>query len=133
MSVEQEQVQVQIPLSTVIRNRRKRGAPPSSDCVTVSKRNRVEGEEKSGENSIADEERQLMFIDDGNDASEMFVDDGSEDSEPDLDDPDSNDENHYLNEYPDEGDFDEDRDTEYDFDHFGDADEDYNNCVMEED
>uniref|UniRef100_A0AC34FQJ8 Probable RNA polymerase II nuclear localization protein SLC7A6OS n=1 Tax=Panagrolaimus sp. ES5 TaxID=591445 RepID=A0AC34FQJ8_9BILA len=73
---------------------------------------------------ITDEERQLMF-----------VDDGSDDSEPDLDDPDSNDENDYRNEYPDEGEFDEEHDTtsEDDFDHFGDADENYNDYLEEDD
>uniref|UniRef100_A0A914Y6K8 Probable RNA polymerase II nuclear localization protein SLC7A6OS n=1 Tax=Panagrolaimus superbus TaxID=310955 RepID=A0A914Y6K8_9BILA len=73
---------------------------------------------------ITDEERQLMF-----------VDDGSDDSAPDPDDPDSNDENDFRNEYPDEGEFDEEHDTtsEDDFDHFGDEDENYNDYLEGED
>lgn len=55
MSVDQIEVleQEQIPLSTVIRIRRKRGAPPSSDWVVASKRNRVEGEDEESESSRA--------------------------------------------------------------------------------
>jgi DNA-directed RNA polymerase subunit delta len=234
MSVDHVKVleQEQIPLSTVIRIRRKRGAPPS-DWVVASKRNRVEGEDEASESSravfklaatadkpsisaisnvfqpskvavveydlvngvinkpqiidkhqeqineaaamvekmdfaegvakneaplasneslddehyvydfyapsqstflnfdddlvirhITDEERQLMF-----------VDDLSDDSEPDPDDPDSNDENDYRNEYPDEGEFDEEHDTtsDDDFDHFGDDDESLHDYLEEDD
>jgi hypothetical protein len=225
MSINQEE---QVPLSTVIRIRRKRGAPPSSDWVVASKRNRVDGEEEEKENptaifkllstadkpsidaisnvikpsqvaiveydlvngvlnkpqiidrhqeqmneaaamvekmdfsenneknvaplasneSLAEEDPDayvydfyapnvttfLNFDDDlvirhitDEERNLMFVDDGSDDSDADPDDdPDSNDENYFANEYPDEGEFDEENETTEDEDdlyHYGDEGE----------
>lgn len=71
-----------------------------------------------------DEELMMMFMDDEDDGDSVHLDD----------DQDSNAENNPINDYPDEGEFDEEHDTtSEEYDHYGDEEEAYNDYLDDED
>jgi len=71
-----------------------------------------------------DEELMMMFMDDDDDGDSVHLDD----------DQDSNAENNPINDYPDEGEFDEEHDTtSEEYDHYGDDEEAYNDYLDNDD